>query len=298
MLYEITHTTEYQYSHQVPVCHNLARLAPRSNAVQTCHRFDLELDPLPRVLESYSDFFGNQVHYFVIEQEHQQLRVTARSQVQTGPAPWRSGGISQQPWELARDRISTGEGFAATAPPAAPEIRQFAFATPVTAATEAIRAYAAASFTSGRSLYEAAMDLTRRIYRDFKYSAGFTTISTPLTVVMEEKKGVCQDFAHLAIACFQSVGLAARYVSGYLETLPPPGQPKLTGADASHAWCAVYIPEMGWVDLDPTNNKHPDESYLTIGWGRNYFDVVPLRGIIQSSGRHRLQVAVDVRRCS
>ena len=135
-----------------------------------------------------------------------------------------------------------------------------------------------------------------RIFSDFKFQSGFTTIATPLSVVMKERKGVCQDFAHVAIACIRSLGLPARYVSGYIETLPPPGMQKLAGVDASHAWFSVYIPGSGWVDFDPTNNIIPAERHITIGWGRDYADITPLRGVIMSSGSHELKVSVDVRR--
>jgi transglutaminase-like putative cysteine protease len=176
--------------------------------------------------------------------------------------------------------------------------RQFAIPADMTIPSIDIKQYASLSFTPKRPLFEAAFDLMQRIYTDFKYTSGFTTISTPLSVVMKERKGVCQDFAHLGIACMQSMGLAAKYISGYLETLAPPGKEKLTGTDASHAWFSVYIPEMGWIDFDPTNNKTPDEQYIVIGWGRNYFDIVPLRGVIMSSNRHKMLVSVDVKRMS
>lgn len=174
--------------------------------------------------------------------------------------------------------------------------KQFMTATNITASTDHIKEYASHSFLHGRPLFEAASDLMKRIHTDFAYTPDFTTVSTPLSVVMKERKGVCQDFAHLGIACIQSMGLPARYISGYLETLAPPGKEKLTGADASHAWFAVYIPDMGWVDFDPTNNQIPSNQHITIGWGRNYFDIIPLRGIILSNNSHELKVSVDVKR--
>ena len=161
---------------------------------------------------------------------------------------------------------------------------------------EEIAAYARASFASGRPVPEAAADLMRRIYTDFEFKSGFTTISTPLTVVMRERKGVCQDFAHLAIACVRSMGLPARYVSGYIETVSLEGGEKLVGVDASHAWFSVYISGLGWVDFDPTNNIMPGVQHITIGWGRDYADIAPLNGVILSSGAHDLGVAVDVKR--
>jgi transglutaminase-like putative cysteine protease len=174
--------------------------------------------------------------------------------------------------------------------------KQFTHPTEITATTPEIKSYAEISFTPGRTLFEAIHDLITRIYTDYTFTPGFTTVSTPLSVVMQEKKGVCQDFAHLAISCIHSMGLPARYVSGYLETVAPEGKEKLTGVDASHAWISAFIPGMGWVDFDPTNNQLATEQYITIGWGRDYFDIVPLKGVIMSSSPHALSVSVDVKR--
>ena len=294
MLYSVKHTTVYTYTDLVPLCHNLAILSPRNTVSQQCREFQFDITPVPEVVEVYNDFFGNKVYYFVVEQEHKELTVTASSVIESTAPEWKQSGISGVSWETVKNRL--GSGIINDTVDAA--IKQYTFPTEITEATPSVKSYAQKSFTSGRSLYEAAFELTGRIYKDFKYTSGFTTVSTPLSAVMREKKGVCQDFAHLAIACLQSMGMAARYVSGYLETVPPPGKPKLVGSDASHAWVSVYIPGMGWVDFDPTNNKHPDEQYITIGWGRNYFDVVPLRGVIQSSHKHELEVSVDVTRLS
>jgi transglutaminase-like putative cysteine protease len=178
------------------------------------------------------------------------------------------------------------------------EIKQYVFETPMTLRDEEIVRYALESFRSGRPVFEAAEELTKRIYRDFEYKPGYTTVATPLSVVMQERKGVCQDFAHLAIACLRSVGLPARYVSGYIETISPDGVEKLIGTDASHAWFSVFIPEMGWTDFDPTNNCLVSDQHITIGWGRDYADIAPLEGIILSSGSHELAVSVDVKRQS
>ena len=157
-------------------------------------------------------------------------------------------------------------------------------------------AYARVSFLPGRPVFEAATELMRRIYTDFAFTPGFTMVSTPLSVVMRERKGVCQDFAHLGITCVRSMGLPARYVSGYIETISPAGVEKLIGVDASHAWFSVYIPDRGWVDFDPTNNVLPGDQHITIGWGRDYADIAPMKGVLLSSGTHGLAVSVDVRR--
>ena len=290
MLYSVKHTTTYTYHEAVPLCHNLAMLAPRNTASQTCRSFSLDIQPVAGNIDEYEDFFGNRVFYFVVEQEHKMLSVTATSVVEKKTPEWLTSK-SVQSWESVRDLLRSSAGLYMNE-------KQYVFPTDITLPSAAIQQYASISFTSQRSLLEAAKDLMRRIYTDFRYTSGFTTVSTPLSVVMQERKGVCQDFAHLAIACLQSMGLAARYISGYLETLAPPGKEKLTGSDASHAWFSVYIPEMGWVDFDPTNNKMPDEQYIVISWGRNYFDIVPLRGVIMSSDQHQLSVSVDMRRLS
>ena len=268
--YNITHRTTYTYFEPVSVCHNVLRLAPRNTLTQVCRHVAVKISPEPDTMREYEDFFGNKVIYFSIEKEHARLTVDVRSEVDI------VGGLD--------GILDSGE------------IRQFIFETPMTAWDEEIYRYARVSFQPGRPVLEAAGDLMRRIYTDFEFTPGFTTISTPVAVVMGERKGVCQDFAHLAIACIRSVGLPARYVSGYIETVSPEGVEKLIGADASHAWFSVYDPAMGWLDFDPTNNMIPGDQHITIGWGRDYADIAPMKGIILSSGSHGLRVSVDVKR--
>ncbi|MBL7743472.1 MAG: transglutaminase family protein [Chitinophagaceae bacterium] len=289
MLYSVEHTTKYQYHEQVSLCHNIAALAPRNTDKQTCRAFNIVISPLPEVLEEHIDFFGNKLYYFVIEQEHEELTVTVRSQVEKTNRMGNQPSYPLQGWENVRDMLlaSTGECM---------DEKQFTHPTEITTATDEIKDYAEKSFPIDRPLFEAVYDLIKRIYTDFTFTPGFTTISTPLSVVMKERKGVCQDFAHLAISGIHSMGLPARYVSGYLETVAPEGKVKLTGVDASHAWISVFIPGMGWVDFDPTNNQLADEQYITIGWGRDYFDIIPLKGVIMSSSPHELTVSVDVKR--
>jgi transglutaminase-like putative cysteine protease len=276
------------YHEQVSLCHNIAMLSPRDTATQTCKSSNIIISPLPEVLDSHTDFFGNKAIYFVVEQEHDTLSVTVNSVIEKIPSPV-NAAINTISWQAVRDMLqaSTGEYI---------NEKQFIAVTDMTAPTTAISNYAAASFTPGQSLFKAVYHLMQRIYTEFKFTPGFTTISTPLSTVMEERKGVCQDFAHLGISCLHAMGLPAKYISGYIETLAPEGKVKLTGVDASHAWFSVFIPEMGWVDFDPTNNKIPDEQYITVGWGRDYFDVVPLKGVIMSSTSHEMSVSVDVRR--
>ncbi len=289
MLYSVEHTTKYQYHEQVSLCHNIAALTPRNTDKQTCKAFNIIITPLPDVLDEHIDFFGNKLYYFVIEQEHEELTVTVRSQVEKINGHDAPVNYPVQSWEMVRDMLlnSAGEMMAE---------KQFTHPTRITAATAEIKNYAEISFTPGKPLFEAAYDLTKRIHTDFKFTPGFTTVSTPLSVVMKERKGVCQDFAHFAISCVHSMGLPARYVSGYLETLAPAGKEKLVGVDASHAWISVFIPGMGWVDFDPTNNQLANDQYITIGWGRDYFDIIPLKGVIMSSSSHELKVSVDVKR--
>ena len=268
--YNITHRTTYTYFEPVSVCHNVLRLAPRDTDRQVCTRVAVRISPEPDTVREYEDFFGNKVIYFSIEKEHARLMVDVQSEVDIV-------GVVDGIWDSG-------------------EIRQFIFETPMTEWDEEISRYARVSFQPGRSVLEAAGDLMRRIYTDFEFTPGFTTISTPVAEVMRERKGVCQDYAHLAIACIRSVGLPARYVSGYIETVSPVGAEKLIGADASHAWFSVYDPAMGWMDFDPTNNMIPGDQHITIGWGRDYADIAPMKGIILSSGSHGLKVSVDVKR--
>ncbi len=289
MNYTINHRTSYSYKEPVSLCHNIARLVPRNTNGQFCKNATIKIHPEPDTMNEYEDFFGNKVIYFSIEKEHWELTVHVTSQVERNVSGqikmniFRNATLEEVRLEL--NQMKTG----------AAEVRQYIFETPMTASSENILAYTLGSFTPGRSVFESAEDLMRRIYTDFEYKPGVTTVSTPLSMVMEQRKGVCQDFAHLAIACLRAVGLPARYVSGYIETLSPEGVEKLVGVDASHAWFSLYIPNMGWTDFDPTNNCIVADQHITIGWGRDYADVAPFEGIILSSGSHELVVSVDVR---
>ncbi|MBK1702250.1 transglutaminase family protein [Thiococcus pfennigii] len=289
MRLRVRHVTRYQYAEPVSLCHSLARLKPRETANQRCLATQMRVDPWPAVSREYTDFFGNRVNYFSIQQSHASLEVRAQSEVEV-TAPSLPDPATTPPWEevvatlrTARDADLGGA-------------RLFTLASDQVPPSPEATAYAAPSFTPGRPLLAAALDLMGRIHRDFEYDPNFTTIATPIDEVLAHRRGVCQDFAHLAIAGLRGLGLAGRYVSGYLETLPPPGRPKLVGADASHAWFAVLIPGLGWVDLDPTNDQIPQEQYITTAVGRDYRDVAPLRGVFYGGGEHELTVAVDVDR--
>jgi transglutaminase-like putative cysteine protease len=290
MNYTIIHKTTYTYFEPVSLCHNIARLVPRSTDRQYCKNAVVEIFPLPEMLNGYEDFFGNKVIYFSIEKEHRELSVTVTSEIEKIASGEKvsdgAGNLSLE--EVKRELLAPS--------PDSAEFRQYVFETAMTSWNDQIEAYAKLSFRTGRPVFEAAIELMHRIYTDFEYKPGLTTISTPLSIVMQQRKGVCQDFAHFAIACARSVGLAARYVSGYVETISPEGTEKLIGVDASHAWFSIFIPNMGWMDFDPTNNLIPADQHITIGWGRDYADIAPLKGILVSSGQHELAVSVDVKR--
>ncbi len=289
MRYRILHATRYTYSAPVSLCHNEAYLLPRPLLHQRCQESQLEIEPIPTILREREDFFGNRVTYFAVQEPHTVLVVTATSQVQVNPGAPPDLATSSA-WETVRERLcqdANSEGLAA---------RQFVLDSPFVNTSQTLATYAAASFYPGRPLLDAVHELMRRIHQEFTYDPHFTTVATPVSDVFEHRRGVCQDFAHLALGCLRSVGLAARYVSGYLETISPPDQADLIGAAASHAWVSVYCPGQGWVDFDPTNDQIPSDQHITIAWGRDYSDVTPLKGVILGGGEHVLEVAVEVRR--
>jgi transglutaminase-like putative cysteine protease len=246
------------------------------------------IDPSPAVDSQGSDYFGNPVHYLTVQEPHDQLVVEARSRIDVQPLPASIDLGASERW------VETREQLAAAADDTMLQAFQFVFDSPYSVADEDVRDYALQSFVGDRPVLEAAMDLTSRIYSEFEYRGGVSDVSTPVRDVFGMRKGVCQDFAHLEIACLRSLGLAARYVSGYLRTRPPEGKEKLVGADASHAWLSVWCGSNGWVDFDPTNNVIPNVEHITIGWGRDYGDVSPINGFIVGGGAHQVAVAVDV----
>jgi transglutaminase-like putative cysteine protease len=287
MNYRVTHTTTYCYGKVVSLCHNLVHLTPRTSTRQTCLSCQLQVTPSPKLFVEQADFFGNRATYFMVEEPHEQLAVKAVSETKVMPFAVPQAAVTP-PWEnvraeLEQDRSSQGL-----------EACQFAYDSPYVKASPELAGYAAPSFPAGRPMLEAARDLTRRIHEDFRYDPKATTVATPLHEVLEIRRGVCQDFAHLQIGCLRALGLSARYVSGYLRTFPPPGQERLVGADASHAWLSVYCPGLGWVDLDPTNDLIPSDGHLVLAWGRDYGDVSPVKGVNLGGGRHAVDVGVDV----
>jgi transglutaminase-like putative cysteine protease len=287
--YRITHRTEYVYAEPVTLCHNEAHLTPRTTPDQHVHAHDVEIDPPPAVFSRRDDFFGNSVVYFAVQSPHPRLVVTARSDVERVAPGESRRARARAPWDesvaCVRDDLTPG----------AIDAHQYALESPMVRPTAEIAAYAAPSFPAGRPLRDAVADLTARIHRDFTYEPGATTVGTPLAEVFARRHGVCQDFAHFAIACLRSLGLAARYVSGYIQTEPPAGSPRLIGADASHAWFATYAPDAGWLDFDPTNPHVAFDRHVTTAWGRDYSDVTPVKGIVFGGGaEHTATIAVDV----
>jgi transglutaminase-like putative cysteine protease len=233
------------------------------------------------------DYFGNHLCFFTIEEPHDELVVEARSVVimeqNASPFPPQSPPLEEAVRMLQEDHD-----------PEALDAFQFRFESPRIRLRPEFASYAVESFAGGRPMHEGLLDLTARIHRDFRFVSKVTTVRTPVEEVFRKRRGVCQDFAHVQIACLRSIGLSARYVSGYLRTYPPPGQPRLVGADASHAWVSAYCPGIGWLDADPTNNVVPSDGHVTIAWGRDFGDVSPLHGLILGGGVHTLKVAVDL----
>ena len=286
-LYELTHTTTYEYHSPVTVSHHLLRVSPRQIPRQVRLEHSIEIDPVAASISERTDYFGNEVRFFTVEGAHKRLQITSRARVAVGPA-FIPEPSETPAWENVRAMCRTDHSFPAL------EATEFTFASPAVPLEPTFAEYAEVSFTPGRSILEAAIDLTSRIHNEFVFDSSATTVSTPLSDVLEKRRGVCQDFAHFEIACLRSLGLPARYVSGYLETVAPLGQERLAGADASHAWVSLICPGIGWIDLDPTNNCLPSMRHITAGWGRDYADVSPIRGVLIGSGEHTLSVAVDV----
>jgi transglutaminase-like putative cysteine protease len=289
MTYNILHRTLYEYAAPVTVSHHVARLEPRTTVTQERDNFSLKIFPEPALRKSRPDYFGNRLCFFTIQQVHSRLEIITASRV-TLRLDKLSGNESSTPWE------SVAEMFRDPVSPEVVEPYQFIFDSPQVRASCELADYATQSFPAGTPLLDGARDLTRRIFSDFKYDPKATTVATPLEEVWEKRRGVCQDFAHLGIACLRSLGLPARYVSGYLRTHPPEGKElQLLGADASHAWFAVFCPGTGWMDFDPTNNLQPAQEHITVAYGRDFGDVSPVAGILTGGGKHIVKVAVEVR---
>ena len=287
LLYEITHTTGYTYLGEVSVSHHLLRLTPRHDSKQTCLAHELEVVPKPESFSRHRDYFGNSTCVVGVDAPHRHLLITSRSRVAVAPA-FIPEPLETPAWEVVRARCRDDHSGQAL------EAHEFTYPSPLVPGGDEFKDYAKASLSPGRPLLDAVTDLTRRIHEDFTYDPTATTVTSPVADVFRARRGVCQDFAHVQLACLRSHGLPARYVSGYLETQPPPGQPKLRGTDASHAWVAVFCPGVGWFDVDATNNCLPSMRHIRIGWGRDYNDVCPVRGVLVGGRDQTLSVSVDV----
>jgi transglutaminase-like putative cysteine protease len=287
--YRVVHRTVYRYSDDVTSSYGRGFLTPRDSAHQRCLTHELRVEPEPADRSTSRDAYGNLSSYFHVAESHRTLCVTSSSVVEVDPPPAElyGSGSALAPWEIARPVGS--DGALAT---------EFTLDLQPPEITDELRAYAAPSFEPGRPLIDVLRHLTSRIYSDFTYRSGSTTVSTKVREVLAAREGVCQDFARLAIACLRANGLAASYVSGYLATDPPPGKERMIGIDATHAWASVWTPQNQWLGLDPTNDQMVDERYITVGFGRDYADVPPLRGIIYTdSDSSVIEVAVDVESC-
>jgi len=290
MKYRVIHETRYLYSDPVSLCHTVAHLAPRNLPHQKVERIQFVIDPSPSAYSEHTDIFGNTVSYFALQHPHDRLAVTVASIVDVKIPAVPASDALMPGWERLREslRDPRSQGY--------PDFQLFMLPSPHVELSSELAAYATDSFKPGRPAEEAFRELMERIHNDFSFVPGYTAVSTPLHEVLRHRKGVCQDFAHLAIGCLRSTGLAARYVSGYIETLPPPGKEKMRGADVSHAWFGAYLPGRGWLEYDPTNNIVPGDRHVTVAYGRDYSDVVPVKGVIFGSGSQQLLVSVDMER--
>jgi transglutaminase-like putative cysteine protease len=279
MIYKIVHRTAYKYKYPVSVGSHVACLKPRTLARHRLAQSELQIVPSPAILTERVDYFGNHQYFLTIVEPHDEQIVEARSRDGHSPSvPWEEA-VTSLPADLSHEAL---------------EAYQFRFESPRIRLRPEFARYAKQSFTPGRPMVEALLDLTTRIHHEFRFDSKVTTVRTPIEEVFRKKRGVCQDFAHIQIACLRSINLPAKYVSGYLRTHPPPGQPRMVGADASHAWVSAFCPGLGWFDVDPTNDVVPSTGHVTIAWGRDFGDVSPLHGLILGGGAHTLKVGVDL----
>jgi transglutaminase-like putative cysteine protease len=288
MKYKLSHLTQYCYPQPVTNSYNLVCLSPRELPYQQVVHTELDVNPAPSEMQQRTDYFGNTQHFIHLQSPHQQLAVTANSIVTV-----------QKRHNVLKIQDSVSQAYltshlASQLDPATLDARLCLNPSQLIPLLPQARELIAPLMSKQQNVLQLAQSLNQLIFNDFQYDPEFSTVVTPLSEVIRHKRGVCQDFAQLAISCLRSVGIPARYVSGYLETRPPEGQPRLVGADASHAWFAVFDPLLGWIDFDPTNNLLADDQHISVAFGRDYADVVPLKGLLQGSGEHSLTVAVDV----
>ncbi len=285
MIYEISHWTEYRYADAVRLSKHVLHMQPREHPGQRVLSSSLELTPSPQVVHEHTDYFGNTVSSFTIAERHRGMHIRVRSKIECDERPV-APPKSSPPWDEVRTKWQAGAGDRFE--------QEFLHPSPYAPYLHELRAWAEESFPPGRPLAEAALELTKRIHDRFTFDKAATSVSTPLGEVFENRRGVCQDFAHLEIAGLRALGLPARYMSGYLRTLPPPGRTKVFGGDASHAWVALACPGFGWLELDPTNDGMAGTGYVTLAWGRDYGDVSLIRGTLAGGGEHALYLSVNV----
>jgi transglutaminase-like putative cysteine protease len=292
--YRVVHQTRYLYQSKVTLSQQYLHLTPRWFDYQETEAHLIRLDPDSSELAQGVDFFGNSTRHVALTVPHDRLLVHAESTVLLRQRPGLEVLARSPAWESVRASVAGAFELPEPGRAAALEACRYLYASPHVVWFPELEAYARASFTPGRGLLEAAFDLTRRIFDDFEFNSRATDISTPLEQVMRGRRGVCQDFAQLMIGCLRAIGLPARYMSGYILTHPRAGQPRMIGADASHAWVSVFCPELGWVDFDPTNRQLVQHEHITLGWGRDFSDVTPMRGIVLGGGAQTLDVQVTV----
>ena len=288
--YRVRHETTYDYRRNVTLSQQVVHMTPRSFAYQTVVSHQLAIEPDPPDWSTHIDYFGNASKTFTLASPHRRLILRADSIVELHARPAAEKTRDTLPWESQRDQLANPLDARLL-----PEVA-FLYDSPHVECSTDLRDYARPLFTNGRPLLDACMDLTEHIFQDFEFDPEATTISTPLVEVLQGRRGVCQDFAHLMIGCLRSLGLACRYVSGYILTTPPAGEERLIGADASHAWVSVYCTGIGWIDYDPTNRCLVQDEHVTVGWGRDYGDVSPIRGLVLGGGGQKLKVEVTMER--
>ena len=289
--YRIEHLTAYRYSEAVMLSHQQLHLSPRLLPYQRILAHEVAIEPPPTDRRETSDAFGNPLTAIAIESAHRALDIVARSTIEVS-ARAASAGSNSPPWEKVREELAYRAAWRPAA--AVLEATQFLFESPHARLKRELRSYAGDCFAPGRPVLDAAKELMAKMHAEFKFDPKATSVMTPVMTFFEQRRGVCQDFTHFMISCLRSVGLAARYVSGYLMTHPTARRRSQAGGDASHAWVALFIPGSGWVDLDPTNNLLPSLEHITLGWGRDFSDVTPLRGVINGGGEQTLEIKVTV----
>jgi len=289
MRLQVVHETHYKYASPVVLSQQLLHLTPRVLPWQAVRSHRIKVDPAAGEFDEHEDYYGNRTVHLLLATPHEELIVHAESALDVAPREKAALAAPPVPWETVRERL-----HAPTEPPLL-DPSAFLYESPHIETWREIHDYAAKSFARARPMLEAALDLSRRIHRDFAFDKKATSVATPLRQVLKQRRGVCQDFAHLMIGCLRALQLPARYVSGYILTVPPPGRPRRVGADASHAWVSVHCGEgAGWIDIDPTNDCLVDDEHVTLGWGRDFGDVTPMRGVILGGGEQALEVRVTV----